>query len=67
MNAGSAVAGIISPIVFGLIIDATGNWTLPFVGSACVLLAGALATLWIKPQHRVGETALTLGGKLQNG
>ncbi|MCD2457964.1 hypothetical protein ACHHZ9_07905 [Enterobacter cloacae complex sp. 2024EL-00232] len=29
MNAGSAVAGIISPILFGVIIDRTGNWSLP--------------------------------------
>jgi len=53
MNAGSAVAGIISPVVFGFIIDATGNWTLPFVGSVCLLLVGAIATLWIKPQRQM--------------
>jgi MFS family permease len=53
VNAGAAVAGIVSPIVFGLIIDRTGNWTLPFAGSACVLLVGALATFLIKPQHKM--------------
>jgi sugar phosphate permease len=57
MNAGSAIAGIISPIVFGLVIDSTGNWTLPFAGSACLLLVGALATLWIKPQRQVSIPA----------
>ncbi|MBV9655972.1 MAG: MFS transporter [Acetobacteraceae bacterium] len=57
MNAGSAIAGIISPIVFGIIIDSTGNWTLPFAGSACLLLAGAAATMWIKPQRPVVEPA----------
>src|SRR5262249_10087530 len=40
MNTGSAVAAIISPIVFGMIIDATGNWELPFLGSIGLLLVG---------------------------
>jgi nitrate/nitrite transporter NarK len=53
MNAGSAVAGIISPIVFGFVIDRTGNWTLPFAGSACLLLLGAVAAFWIKPQRQI--------------
>ena len=30
MNSGSALAAILSPLVFGYIIDATGNWSLPF-------------------------------------
>jgi MFS family permease len=53
VNGGAALAGIISPIVFGLIIDHTGNWTLPFAGSACVLLIGAMGTFLIKPQHKM--------------
>jgi MFS family permease len=57
MNVGSAAAGIISPIVFGLVIDSTGNWTLPFAGSACLLLVGALATFWLKPQRQLVEKA----------
>jgi nitrate/nitrite transporter NarK len=57
MNVGPAIAGIISPIVFGLVIDSTGNWTVPFAGSACVLLVGALGTFWIKPQRQLVEKA----------
>ncbi len=57
MNAGSAVAGILSPILFGLIIDATGNWTLPFAGSIGLLLVGAAATFRIKPQVQVAGSA----------
>ena len=30
MNAASAVAGILSPIAFGWVVDATGNWTCHF-------------------------------------
>jgi MFS family permease len=41
MNFGFGAAGIISPIVFGYLIDRTGSWTLPFVGSICLLLLGA--------------------------
>ena len=58
MNAGSAMAGVISPIVFGFIIDQTGNWTLPFAGSAGLLLVGAAATMWIKPQRRLELPAI---------
>jgi nitrate/nitrite transporter NarK len=58
MNAGSAVAGIISPIIFGLVIDATNNWTLPFAGSIGLLFIGAIATLWIKPQTQVAVPVL---------
>jgi sugar phosphate permease len=46
MNIGSASAAIVSPIVGGWLIDATGNWYLPFIvsmgmlalGSACAFL-----------------------------
>jgi MFS family permease len=41
MNFGFGVAGIISPAVFGYLIDRTGSWTLPFAGSICLLLLGA--------------------------
>jgi MFS family permease len=55
MNAGSAIAGIISPVIFGFIIDITGNWTLPFAGSAALLLVGVVAAFWIKPQIQLGS------------
>jgi MFS family permease len=41
MNFGFGLAGIISPLVFGFLIDRTGSWTLPFAGSICLLLLGA--------------------------
>ncbi len=41
MNFGFGIAGIISPFVFGYLIDRTGSWTLPFAGSICLLLLGA--------------------------
>jgi MFS family permease len=41
MNFGFGVAGIISPVVFGFLVDATGSWTLPFGASVILLLVGA--------------------------
>ena len=52
MNFGFGLAGIISPVVFGIAIDATGRWDLPFIGSLAFLIAGALLALRIKPSQR---------------
>jgi MFS family permease len=41
MNFGFGAAGIISPFVFGYLIDRTGSWTWPFAGSIGLLLLGA--------------------------
>ncbi|HEY5225191.1 MAG TPA: MFS transporter, partial [Methylovirgula sp.] len=49
MNFGFGVAGMISPVVFGAIIDATGRWDLPFVASLVLLLAGAVLAFFMKP------------------
>jgi MFS family permease len=38
MNTGSAVAAIVSPLAFGLIVDLTGSWVLPFAVSIALLL-----------------------------
>jgi MFS family permease len=50
MNTGSAVAAIFSPIVFGYIIEWTGNWNLPFAGSIGLLLVGAILAFWMRPE-----------------
>lgn len=49
MSAGATIAGILSPVAAGILIDRTGNWTLPFIGAIVVLLAGALMALRIRP------------------
>ena len=41
MNTGSALAAILSPVIFGAIIDKTHNWNLPFLGSMGLFLAGS--------------------------
>jgi MFS family permease len=57
LNTGAAIATIISPVVFGAVIDATGNWSLPFVGSLLFLLLGAVMTLKIRPDIGIGDGA----------
>jgi len=50
MNSGSALAAIVSPLVFGIIIDRTHNWSLPFVGSIGLLAFGAILSFWMRPE-----------------
>jgi MFS family permease len=49
MNVGSPLAAIVSPLVFGYLIDKTNNWNLPFVGSIFILLVGSILAFWMKP------------------
>ena len=49
MNTGSALAAIVSPLVFGYVIDKTNNWQLPFIGSIVLLFIGSILAFWMKP------------------
>jgi ACS family glucarate transporter-like MFS transporter len=49
MNTGSALAAIISPVVSGYLIDSTGNWEIPFIGSMVLMGAGVLLTFRMRP------------------
>jgi MFS family permease len=51
MNFGFGLAGIISPFVFGYLIDLTGSWTLPFAGSIGLLLLGAALAFRMHPDR----------------
>jgi len=53
MNSGSALAAIISPVVGGYLIDVTGNWQLPFVGSMVLMLVGMVLTFLMRPGKRL--------------
>lgn len=52
MNFGFGLAGMISPIVFGVIIDKTGRWDYPFIMSLGFLLLGAVLALFMRPDDR---------------
>jgi MFS family permease len=58
MNTGSALAAIVSPLVFGYIIDRTHNWVLPFLGSIGLLLAGSILAFWMKPGEKLSIAQL---------
>jgi len=51
MNTGSAVAGFVSPIVFGWLVDLTGDWHVPFAGSIGLLLLGAVLAFRMHPER----------------
>jgi MFS family permease len=60
MNTGSALAAILSPIVFGFVIDKTNNWELPFLGSIVLLFLGSIAAFWMKPGEKLVVPAAAL-------
>ena len=62
MNTGSALAAIISPTIAGYIIDVTGIWELPFVGSMVLLVLGAALAFRMKPNEELDQPP---GGKLK--
>jgi MFS family permease len=49
MNFGFGLAGIISPVVFGLVIDKTGNWDIPFGCTVAICVIGAALTVFMRP------------------
>jgi MFS family permease len=52
MNMGSALAAILSPVVGGWIIDVTGNWDWPFIGSMGLMVVGAVSAFAMKPEQK---------------
>ena len=60
MNTGSALAAILSPLVFGLVIDKTGSWNLPFVGSIVLLFIGSILAFWMKPDELLPGSGLVV-------
>jgi sugar phosphate permease len=61
MNTGSAAAAILSPLAFGYIVDTTGNWHLPFVGSLGLLLLGAALAFTMHPERTFQSSDLVIG------
>lgn len=53
MNTGSAFAAIVSPVIAGYVIDKTGIWELPFVGSIALLLLGAVLAFRMRPDEEL--------------
>jgi len=59
MNVGSALAEAVAPLLAGYVIQKTGDWNLPFVGSIGLLLFGAIFAYWMKRKksEKIGNTA----------
>jgi MFS family permease len=51
MNFGFGVAGLVSPSSFGYLVDRTGSWVVPFIGSIVLLLLGAVLALRLRPDQ----------------
>jgi MFS family permease len=68
MNTGSALAAIVSPVAFGYIVDKTGQWTWPFIGSMVLMLFGAALAFAMHPdrpltvEETAPQTAVAAGG-----
>ena len=46
---------LVSPLVAGYVIDVTGNWYLPFIGSMGLLLLGAFSAFLMHPERPFEE------------
>jgi ACS family D-galactonate transporter-like MFS transporter len=55
MNTGFGVAGMISPLAFGYLIQTTGSYQVPFAVSAVLLAVGAVGSLFIDPTRKLAE------------
>jgi len=56
MNTGFGVAGMISPVVFGYLIETTGSYQIPFFVSAALLGVGVIAALFIDPTNKLKDS-----------
>ena len=55
MNTGFGIAGMISPAVFGFLIQTTGSYEVPFLISAALLGVAAVCSLWIDPTNKLKD------------
>ncbi|PYE17631.1 hypothetical protein C7410_1255 [Paraburkholderia silvatlantica] len=53
MNTGFGIAGTVSPVVFGYLIQHTGSYNVPFMISAGLLAPGIVAALFIDTARTV--------------
>ena len=58
-TAAPALASIISPLVAGYVIDKTGNWELPFLGSIGLPLIGSVLAFSMKPGEGLADGSFT--------
>jgi MFS family permease len=59
MNFGFGIAGLVSPLSFGYLVDRTGSWVVPFIASILLLLLGAVLALRLRPDRPFVEDTRT--------
>jgi MFS family permease len=57
MNFGFGVAGLVSPSSFGYLVDRTGSWVFPFIGSIALLLLGAALAMRLRPDKPFADAS----------
>lgn len=62
MNTGSAMAAILSPVISGYVIDKTGNWQLPFIGSIVLMGIGVLLSFAMRPDKKFKSASVLDAG-----
>ena len=55
MNTRSPLAAIVSPVLFGWVVDKTGHWTWPFLGSMALMLCDAALAFAMHPDRPLIE------------
>ena len=61
MNTGFGVAGMISPVIFGYLIQTTGSYEIPFGVSALLLAVGVIAAFFIDPTRKLDDPSAVPG------
>jgi sugar phosphate permease len=56
MNTGFGVAGILSPLIFGVLVDRTGSWIAGFIVGSVLLVLGAIFISFVNATRQVGRT-----------
>lgn len=55
MNTWANVGGIVSPLVFGALVQLAHSWTLPFIVASALMLVGAALVWAIDPDERLSS------------
>ena len=59
MNTGFGVAGMISPVAFGYLVQVTGSYEVPFLISAVLLGVAVICSFWIDPTNKLQDPVET--------
>jgi MFS family permease len=61
MNTWANVGGVVSPLAFGVLVQASGSWALPFLVASALMLVGAALVWLIDPDFRIAHATERAG------